>query len=118
MISITKRLKNLELLDEAIANEYDIWGNTPEELEIHLDILIAGGAIEENLSLRDIIYYSCPYVKIDGSICDKGCIRIEGCFAHWNKKNKGSGITCKFNSCEKPTRSATGFCGKHNSGNR
>jgi len=61
MINIIKRLKKLELLDEAIANENDEWGNTPEEWEVHLEILIAGGAIEEDLSLDDIIGYSCPY---------------------------------------------------------
>nr|CAG8651289.1 13747_t:CDS:2 [Entrophospora candida] len=41
MINIIKRLKNLELLDEAIANENDEWGNTPEEWEVHLEILVA-----------------------------------------------------------------------------
>nr|CAG8664225.1 4403_t:CDS:2 [Entrophospora candida] len=48
-------LKNLELLDEAIADEDGSWGSTPEGWEIHLEILIAGGAIEEDLSLNDII---------------------------------------------------------------
>ena len=112
MINIIKRLKKLELLDEAIANEDGSWG-TPEEWEIHLEILIAGGAIEEDLSLYDIIYYSCPYVKIDGSICSNNCRKIEGCFNHWNRKNKGPGNPCKIESCNKFTRSSTGRCFTH-----
>ena len=52
MTSIEKRLENLELLDEAIANEDDEWGNTPEEWEVHLEILVAGGAVEEDMSQR------------------------------------------------------------------
>lgn len=112
MINIIKRLKNLELLDEAIANEDGSWG-TPEKWEIHLEILIAGGAIEEDLSLHDIIHYSCPYVKLNGSICSKNCRRIEGCNGHWNRKNKGPGNPCKIKLCNKFTRSSTGRCFTH-----
>ncbi|CAJ0827083.1 6004_t:CDS:2, partial [Entrophospora sp. SA101] len=42
-------LKNLGLLGEAIANENDEWGNTLEEWEVHLEILVAGGAVKEYL---------------------------------------------------------------------
>jgi len=115
MIGIEKRLKNLELLDEAIDNEYDLWGNTPNDWETHLEILIAGGAIKDPFFDNN---YSCPYVKLDGSICGNKCIRIEGCYIHWNKKNKGPGIPCKSESCRKSTRSKSGYCYKHNGGNQ
>jgi len=113
MTSIEKRLKNLELLDEAIANEDGEWGNTPEEWEVYLEILVAGGAVEEDIPFVDDDYYLCPYIKIDGSICNKGCIRIEGCGDHWNSKNKGPGTPCKTKSCKKSTRIESGFCRKH-----
>lgn len=114
MFSIEIRLKNLELLDEAIANEYDIWGDTPEDWEVHLEILIAGGVIiEEEIPGYS---YTCPYIKIDGSICNKGCTRKEGCGDHWYRKNKGPGTPCKYNKCEKFTRIAHGYCYKHASG--
>ena len=137
MLSIEKRLKNLNLLDEAIDNEDDEWGNTPEEWEIHLEILVAGGAIEENISLNDDTFdifedfslfynlfeekfsddsYSCPYTRINGSICGKKCNRIEGCTDHWHSENKGPGILCKTKSCKKFTRSPIGHCKKHGSG--
>jgi hypothetical protein len=111
MLSIEKRLKNLELLNEAIANEYDLWGNTPEEWEVHFEILIAGGAIEEDIPDYS---YTCPYIKIDGSICGKNCNRIEGCGDHWYRKNKGPGIPCKL--CGKFTRIVNGYCYKHAGG--
>jgi len=115
MIGIEKRLKNLKLLDEAIANEYDLWGITPNDWETHLEILIAGGAIEEDISDYS---YSCPYVKIDGSICDKGCTRIEGCTKHWKRIRTEGGSPCKIELCRKFTRSKSGYCQKHNGGNQ
>jgi hypothetical protein len=148
MTNIEERLKKLNLLDEAIDNEDDEWGNTPEEWEVHLEILVAGGAIEENMSQRlyashiplnddtfdifedfSLFYnmfeeklsddsYSCPYTRINGSICGKKCNRIEGCINHWHRKNKGPGILCKFKSCKKFTRSPIGFCREHSGGTR
>ena len=115
MTNIEKRLKNLNLLDEAIDNEDDEWGNTPEEWEVHLEILVAGGAIEEKFSDDS---YSCPYIRINGSICRKKCNRIEGCMNHWHRKNKGPGILCKTKSCKKFTRSPIGFCREHSGGTR
>src|SRR5215213_5078821 len=114
MINIKKRLNNLRLLDDAIANENDEWGNTPEEWEVHLEILVPGGAVEEDLPFC-ITYFTCPYIKINGSICSKDCTRVEGCNEHWNRKNKGPGNQCKFKSCKKYTRSANGYCQKHHS---
>lgn len=111
MISIEKRLKELGLLDEAIANEDDSWGNTPEEWEAHLVILMAGRAFED-----DDNNYTCLYTKIDGSICGKNCTRIEGCHVHWHRENKESGVPCK--KCGKFTRITFGYCHKHASGHR
>ena len=112
MINIIKRLKNLELLDEAIANEDDEWGNTLEEWEVHLEILVAGGAVEEDLPFC-ITYFTCPYIKINGSICSKDCTRIEGCNEHWNRKNKGPGNPCKIKLCNKFTRGSNERCHTH-----
>lgn len=115
MFGIEKRLKKLKLLDEAITNENDEWGNTPENWEVHLEILIAGGAVEEDL-LFSLSKFPCPYVKLDGSICNKNSTRIEGCKDHWKKIRVEGGKPCR--TCGKLTRSTNGLCYKHNGGSQ
>jgi hypothetical protein len=122
--NIEKILKKLDLFDDAIDNEFCFWGDTPEDWIVHLDILLAGGAIDNDLfySLFDDEFnlfddtpnYSCSYINLDGSICGKNTKRVDGCKNHWNRKNRGPGKPCK--KCGKLTRIANEFCGKHNGG--
>ena len=49
--------------------------------------------------------YNCPYKYYSGKICNKPCIRPEGCRLHWEKKRPLC-IKCGI----KPTESESGRC--------
>ena len=48
------------------------------------------------------------YLFYSGKICEKACIREEGCRLHWKLKKR---ILC--NECDKPTTSTFGRCPLH-----
>lgn len=52
--------------------------------------------------------YRCPYKYYSGKICNKPCIRPEGCRLHWKKEKRP---LCK--KCDKSTVSESGLCSEH-----
>jgi len=50
--------------------------------------------------------YNCRYIYYSGKICNKPCIRPEGCRLHWKKKERPLCIKCG----EKGTVSESGRC--------
>jgi len=50
--------------------------------------------------------YNCPYKQYSGKICNKPCIRPEGCCLHWKKEERPLCNKCG----EKSTVSESGRC--------
>jgi hypothetical protein len=58
--------------------------------------------------------YTCPFIHYSGKICERSCMREDGCSIHWKYVRKLSDkklIPC--NECGKLTRSASGRCPAH-----
>lgn len=51
----------------------------------------------------------CKYLYRDGRVCNKRCVRPEGCRVHYKSPKK---VPCL--ACDKPTCSQSGFCSDHN----
>ena len=52
--------------------------------------------------------YTCHYLLNSGNICNRSCMRSEGCSFHWKSKQR---VSCS--ECNKPTSSISGRCPLH-----
>ena len=52
--------------------------------------------------------YNCPFLYYSGKVCDKSCMRPEGCRDHWNAI-----VRLPCTDCGKPTHSGFGRCPLH-----
>ena len=55
-----------------------------------------------------MLLYTCQYLHNNGSLCNRPCHRVEGCWEHYLSKPRRPCLVCR-----KPTSALPGRCKKH-----